>query len=228
MVAEHTTSKDTDPVTEDVGPGDSSNMVFSDAAGTYGRGRAMVMATGMHTEMSEIASLLRQTESEPTPLQEELNRTGKLLGIVVVIIALVMILTILLVEGIREFMAVLVVSVRRMATRNAIVRKLPAVETLGSATVIALDKTGTLTKNEMTVRTIVTANGQVVAMTGDGVDDASALKTANIGVVLASVLGLTASGNEVIIAPLLATQFLWINLVTDGARAGGGPRPGRS
>jgi Ca2+-transporting ATPase len=180
-------SKDTDPLTEDVGIGDRSNSVFSGTAATYGRGRAIVTATGMQTEMGKIAGLLRQTKSEETPLQQELDRTGKLLGIVVVIIAVVMIVTILVVEGIREFSAivdvlilgvalavaavpeglpavvtaVLALGVQRMAKRNAIVRKLPAVETLGSATVIASDKTGTLTKNEMTVRTVVTASGRV-------------------------------------------------------------------
>jgi Ca2+-transporting ATPase len=186
-------SKDTDPFPEEVGIGDRSNMVFSGTAATYGRGRALITATGMHTEMGKIAGLLHQTESDPTPLQQELDRTGKLLGVVVVIIAIVMVLTIIVVEGVREFSAivdvlilgvalavaavpeglpavvtaVLALGVQRMATRNAIVRKLPAVETLGSATVIASDKTGTLTKNEMTVRTVVTASGRV-DVTGTG------------------------------------------------------------
>src|SRR5262245_17156594 len=186
-------SKDTAPLADEVGLGDRCNTVFSGTAATYGRGRAVVTATGMHTEMGKIAGLLRQTESDPTPLQQELNRTGKLLGVVVVIIALVMIVTILVVEGIREFRvivdvlilgvalavaavpeglpaivtAVLALGVQRMAKRNAIVRKRPAVETLGSATVFASDKTGTLTKNEITVRTIVTASGRV-DVTGSG------------------------------------------------------------
>jgi P-type Ca2+ transporter type 2C len=186
-------SKDTHPLQEDVGIGDRSNTVFSGTAASYGRGRAVVTATAMQTEMGKIAGLLHQTVSDPTPLQQELDRTGKLLGIVVVIIAIVMIGTILVVEGIREFSAivdvlilgvalavaavpeglpaivtaVLALGVQRMAKRNAIVRKLPAVETLGSATVIASDKTGTLTKNEMTVRTVVTASGRV-DLTGTG------------------------------------------------------------
>ena len=180
-------SKDSDPLPEDVGIGDRVNSVFSGTAASYGRGRAVVTATGMQTEMGKIAGLLRQTKTAPTPLQQELDRIGTLLGIVVVIIAVVMIGTIIVVEGIREFSAlvdvlilgvalavaavpeglpavvtaVLALGVQRMAQRNAIVRKLPAVETLGSATVIASDKTGTLTKNEMTVRTIVTASGRV-------------------------------------------------------------------
>ncbi|WP_029214458.1 cation-translocating P-type ATPase [Kallotenue papyrolyticum] len=186
-------SKTTAPIPEQVGIGDRANMVFSGTSVTYGRGRAVVTATGMQTEMGKIASLLSQTESEPTPLQQELDRTGKLLGIVVIILAVIMSTTIIVVQGIRQFSAlvdvltlgvalavaavpeglpamvtvVLALGVQRMAKRNAIVCKLPAVETLGSATVIASDKTGTLTKNEMTVRTIVTASGRV-EVTGIG------------------------------------------------------------
>jgi len=178
--------KDVRPIEEEVGLGDRSNMVFSGTAATYGRGRAMVTATGMQTELGKVAGLLRRTEDEATPLQKELDRTGKLLGAIVLVIAAVIVATILLVEGVRDPAAifdvlilgvalavaavpeglpaivtvVLAIGVQRMARRNAIVRRLPAVETLGSATVIASDKTGTLTKNEMTVRTVVTASGR--------------------------------------------------------------------
>jgi Ca2+-transporting ATPase len=186
-------SKDTDPLQDEVAIGDRSNMVFSGTAVTYGRGRAVVTATGMHTEMGKIAGMLRQTVNEPTPLQKELDRTGKGLGLLVVAIAVVMVITIILVDGVRDFngivevlilavalavaavpeglpavvTTVLALGVQRMARRNAIVRKLPAVETLGSATVIASDKTGTLTRNEMTVRTVITASGRV-DVTGTG------------------------------------------------------------
>lgn len=141
----------------------------------------------MQTEMGQIAGMLKETRQESTPLQRELNRTGKILGLVVVAIAVVMITTIILVEDVRGFSAivdvlilgvalavaavpeglptvvtaVLSVGVQRMARRNAIVRHLAAVETLGSASVIASDKTGTLTRNEMTVRVVVTASGRV-------------------------------------------------------------------
>ena len=178
--------KDVQPIEEEVGLGDRSNMVFSGTAATYGRGRAVVTATGMQSELGKVAGLLRRTEDEATPLQKELDRTGKLLGAIVIVIATVIVATILLVEGITGpaamfdvlilgvalavaavpeglpaiVTAVLAIGVQRMARRNAIVRKLPAVETLGSATVIASDKTGTLTKNEMTVRTVVTASGR--------------------------------------------------------------------
>ena len=137
--------------------------------------------------------MLKEAPTETTPLQKELARTGKLLGIIVVVIAIVMIATIMLVEDVRGFSAifdvlilgvalavaavpeglpavvtaVLSLGVQRMARRNAIVRHLAAVETLGSANVIASDKTGTLTKNEMTVRAVVTASGRV-SLSGTG------------------------------------------------------------
>ena len=180
-------SKDTLPITAEVGLGDRHNMLFSGTAATYGRGNAVVVATGMQTQMGRIAGMLKEAPTETTPLQQELDRVGKLLGIIVVVIAVVMIATILLVEDVSSFSAifdvlilgvalavaavpeglpavvtaVLSLGVQRMAKRNAIVRHLAAVETLGSATVIASDKTGTLTKNEMTVRAVVTASGRV-------------------------------------------------------------------
>jgi Ca2+-transporting ATPase len=180
-------SKDIAPITEEVGLGDRHDMIFSGTAATYGRGRAVVVATGMQTQMGRIAGMLKEAPTEITPLQKELARVGKLLGIIVIVIAVVMIATILLVEDVRGFAAifdvlilgvalavaavpeglpavvtaVLALGVQRMAKRNAIVRHLAAVETLGSANVIASDKTGTLTKNEMTVRAVVTASGRV-------------------------------------------------------------------
>jgi Ca2+-transporting ATPase len=180
-------TKDPAVITEDLSLGDQDNMVFSGTAATYGHGKAIVSATGMQTEMGRIAGLLKDTVSEATPLQRELDRTGKMLGAVVIAIAIVMIVTIVLVEDVRGLAAmfdvlilgvalavaavpeglpavvtaVLSVGVQRMARRKAIIRRLAAVETLGSATVIASDKTGTLTKNEMTVRVVVTASGRV-------------------------------------------------------------------
>jgi P-type Ca2+ transporter type 2C len=179
-------SKDIELIAEEAGLGDRLNMVFSGTAATYGRGRAVVVATGMATEMGRIAGMLNETPQETTPLQKELDHTGKLLGMLVVIIAVGMIATIILTEHVSGFSgffevlilgvalavaavpeglpavvtAVLSMGVQRMAKRNAIVRRLAAVETLGSASVIASDKTGTLTKNEMTVRTVVTASGR--------------------------------------------------------------------
>ena len=180
-------SKEIEPLAAEAALGDRQNMVFSGTAATYGRGKGVVTATGMQTEMGRIAGMLKQVPPETTPLQKELARVGKLLGIVVIAIAVVMIGTILLVEDIQGLpalfevlilgvalavaavpeglpavvTAVLALGVQRMAKRNAIVRHLAAVETLGSASVIATDKTGTLTRNEMTVRAVVTASGQV-------------------------------------------------------------------
>jgi Ca2+-transporting ATPase len=180
-------TKHPDIIADDVPLGDRTNMVFSGTTATYGHGVAVVTATGMRTEMGRIAGLLKETDDEATPLQRELDRTGKMLGVVVVVIAIAMIATIILVENIRGLAAildvlilgvalavaavpeglpavvtaVLSIGVQRMARRNAIVRHLAAVETLGSASVIASDKTGTLTKNEMTVRVAVTASGRV-------------------------------------------------------------------
>ena len=180
-------AKDTSPLPTDTLLGDRHNMLFSGTAATYGRGRAIVTATGMQTQIGRIASMLEHAPAQSTPLQLELDKLGKRLGAVVVVIAVAMILTIILVEEIRGVAAlfdvlilgvalavaavpeglpavvtaVLALGVQRMARRNAIVRHLAAVETLGSASVIASDKTGTLTRNEMTVRALVTASGRV-------------------------------------------------------------------
>ena len=186
-------SKDPGVIAGDAALGDRSNMLFNGTSATFGRGTAVVTATGMRTEMGRIAGMLSAAPAVTTPLQRELDRTGKLLGVVVVVIAIVMIATIIFVENIRGISplldvlilgvalavaavpeglpaivtAVLSLGVQRMAKRNAIVRHLAAVETLGSASVIASDKTGTLTKNEMTVRAVVIASGRV-EFTGSG------------------------------------------------------------
>ncbi len=98
-------SKDIAPVAEDAGLGDRYNMIFSGTSATYGRGRAVVTATGMETEMGRIAGMLEAAPRETTPLQKELDRVGKLLGLIVVVIAVVMIVTIILVENVRGFSA---------------------------------------------------------------------------------------------------------------------------
>ena len=177
--------KSVEPLPADTPVGDRLNMLFSSTSAVGGNGRAVVTGTGMNTETGRIATMLEQTVDEDTPLQKELDRTGRLLGLVVLAIAVVMVGTIFLVsevttlsqvfavliigvalavaavpEGLPAIVtAVLSIGVQRMAARRAIVRKLAAVETLGSADVIASDKTGTLTRNEMTVRRIVTASG---------------------------------------------------------------------
>ena len=188
-------SKSSAPIDQEAGIGDQTNMVFSGTAAAAGRGRAIVTATGARTEIGRIAGSLQQTVEKETPLQRELDQVGKLLGIVVILIAIVMSATILLVDRIgtlSELVAILLLVVslavaavpegltaittivlslgmQRMARRNVIVRKLSAVETLGSTTVICSDKTGTLTRNEMTVRAVATASGRV-DFTGVGYD----------------------------------------------------------
>ena len=105
-------------------------MIFSGTAATYGRGKAVVMATGMQTEMGRIAGMLKEAPTETTPLQKELDRVGKLLGIVVVVIAVVMIATIILVEDVRGFSALFDVLILGVALAVAAVPEgLPAVVT---------------------------------------------------------------------------------------------------
>ncbi|HUF94322.1 MAG TPA: HAD-IC family P-type ATPase, partial [Candidatus Limnocylindria bacterium] len=185
--------KDTRAVSDEVGLGDRRNMIFSGTAATYGHGQAVVVGTAMQTEMGRIAGMLRDAPEETTPLQKELARVGRLLAVIVSVIAVVMIATIFLLGEVRGLSAifdvlilgvalavaavpeglpavvtaVLSLGVQRMARRKAIVRHLSAVETLGSASVIATDKTGTLTRNEMTVRAVVTASGRI-AIDGTG------------------------------------------------------------
>jgi Ca2+-transporting ATPase len=185
--------KDTSPLAAVVIHGERTNRVFSGSVATFGHGIAIVTATGMQTEMGRIAGMLRDAPVEPTPLQRELDRTGKRLGVTVVAIAIVMIATIVFAEDIHGTAALIDVVIlgvalavaavpeglpaivtavlsrgeQRMAKPDAIVRHLAAVETLGSASVIASDKTGTLTRNEMTVRAVVTASG-TARFTGSG------------------------------------------------------------
>ena len=160
---------------EKIGIGDRVNMLFSSSLITYGRGKAVVVETGMNTEVGKIADIINTAEEQGTPLQQKLNKLGKTLGIVALAICAVIFVVGLLYgkEPIHMFMTavslavaaipeglpavftiVLAIGVQRMVKRNAIVKKLPAVETLGSASVICSDKTGTLTQNKMTVEKV--------------------------------------------------------------------------
>ena len=178
---------------ETVPLGDRKDMVFKGTAVAQGVGRAVITATGMGTEMGAIAEMLAVTREAPSPLQKEIAGVSKLLGVTVIVIAVVVMVVTALVNGISslsEFVTVLLlgvslavaavpeglpailsivlaIGVQRMARRNAVVKQLHSVETLGSATVIASDKTGTLTKNEMTIQRIRTASGDV-ELTGVG------------------------------------------------------------
>jgi Ca2+-transporting ATPase len=171
---------------------DRTNMAFAGTNVTYGRGRAVVVAAGINTEFGKIAQLLQGVEQTRTPLQHNLDQVGRMLAIfalfvVVVIVALGLwrreetdqTLMELLLFGVALAVAVvpealpavvtvsLAIGVQRMAKRSALVRRLPAVETLGSTSVICSDKTGTLTKDEMTVQEIYAA-GQTIAVSGAG------------------------------------------------------------
>ena len=160
---------------EKVGIGDRTNMLFSSSLITYGRGKGIVVETGMNTEVGKIATIINDTEGTATPLQIKLNKLGKTLGIAALAICVVIFIigiaygkdiidmfmtaVSLAVAAIPEGLAavstiVLAIGVQRMVKKNAIVKKLPAVETLGSATVICSDKTGTLTQNKMTVQKV--------------------------------------------------------------------------
>ena len=173
--------------------GDRLDMVFKGTEVVQGTGRAVVTATGMATEMGHVAEMLDSTVEEPTPLEKEVGRIGRMLAIAVVIIAVVVVATILLMSNVRSvadltrvlllgvslavaavpeglpaiLSVVLALGVRRMAKHHAIVKKLSSVETLGSASVIASDKTGTLTRAEMTIERVMTASGQT-RVTGVG------------------------------------------------------------
>ncbi|HEY7346480.1 MAG TPA: cation-translocating P-type ATPase [Gaiella sp.] len=186
-------AKETGTLAAPAALGDRVNMVFDGTAVTRGRGRAVVTATGMSTEMGNIARLLGTTEEQRTPLQREVARIGRMLGIAVIAIAVVVVAAILVtadLDGASDLVDVLLVGVslavaavpeglpavlsvvlalgvQRMARRRAIVKRLSSVETLGSASVICSDKTGTLTKNEMTIQKIATASGEV-DVTGEG------------------------------------------------------------
>ncbi len=168
--------------------GDRKNMAYAGTAATYGRGRAIVVATGMNTEFGKIAQMLQTIETGKTPLQENLDKVGQALAraafvVVAVIVALGLFrgqpFIEMLIFGIALAVAVvpealpavvtisLAIGVQRMVKRHALMRRLPAVETLGSTSVICSDKTGTLTKDEMTARKILVA-GQTLEVSGAG------------------------------------------------------------
>ncbi|MBI0105712.1 cation-translocating P-type ATPase [Bifidobacterium sp. B14448H7] len=173
--------------------GDRTNMVFNGTAVTQGTGRMIVTSTGMDTQVGKIAGMLADTQEEPTPLQKEMARVSKLLGLAVCLIAVLVLAALALMEGFQTtqdlidsllmavslavaavpegltaiLTVVLALGVQRMAKHHAIVKKLSSVETLGSASVICSDKTGTLTRNEMTVERVVVPSGQV-RLTGTG------------------------------------------------------------
>ena len=180
--------KDMDEIQGDVALGDRKNMVFSGSFVTYGRGQFVVTSIGMETEMGKIATLLKTTEEKKTPLQVSLDQFGKKLSIgILILCALIFVVNLLrapeitkegvldsflfaialAVAAIPEALSSIVTIVQsfgtqKMARENAIIRKLQAVEGLGSVSVICSDKTGTLTQNKMTVKKIYTA-GRIIS-----------------------------------------------------------------
>ena len=175
--------------------GDRRNMMYAGTIAAYGRGRALVVATGMSTEFGQIARMVESVDAGRTPLQENLDRLGATLGkAALVVVAIVVAVGLgrglpvidMFMFGIALAVAVvpealpavvtisLAIGVRRMVKRHALVRRLPIVETLGSTSVICSDKTGTLTKNEMTVRQLC-VNGELFELSGTGYDPAGDL-----------------------------------------------------
>jgi len=164
------------------------NMIFSGTIVTSGKGKAIVTGTGMNSEIGKIAKLIEEAEEGLTPLQIKLNQLGKWLGIATILIAGVVFLggvlkggsyieffiiavslaVAAIPEGLPAVVTIgLAIGVQKMIKKNALIRKLPSVETLGSTTVICTDKTGTLTKNEMTVKKIY-SNNKIIDVTGSG------------------------------------------------------------
>jgi len=188
--------KDIKPLPDDVRVNDRKNMVFAGTTVTYGRGKAVVTSTGMNTEFGKITKEVTTVKTEKTPLEKRTDEIGKWLGIVALsicflvagisivreawggaislpfIITIVMFAIALAVAAVPEALAAIVtgalaIGMHQMAKRNALVRKMPAVETLGCTTVICSDKTGTLTKGEMTVRKMYLM-GRMIEVSGVG------------------------------------------------------------
>ena len=198
----------------EIGIGDRTNILFSSSLVTYGRGKGIVVETGMTTEVGKIAQMINDTEEQETPLQQKLNSLGKTLGIVALAIcaAIFVIGLIQKKEPISMFMTavslavaaipeglvavstiVLAIGVQKMVKKNAIVKKLPAVETLGSSTVICSDKTGTLTQNKMTVEKIF-INGKTEEL--NNIDSTDISKEMNILVYANMLCNDTKIGND--------------------------------
>lgn len=179
------------------GLGDRKNMAYMGTIVTRGKGLAVVADTGMLTEMGQIAGLIQKVTEEQTPLQKRLEQLGKWLVLFCILIVIVVVLTGILrgepvyqmiltgvslavaaiPEGLPAIVTIaLAVGVQKMIKRRAIVRKLPAVETLGCATVICSDKTGTLTQNEMTVRKILVSD-ELIEVSGEGYEPRGEFQT---------------------------------------------------
>ena len=193
---------------DQIPPADQKNMAFAGTAVTYGRGRALIVATGMATEFGKIAQMLEGVDTAKTPLQKNLDRIGKQLARAAIVVVFVIVAVGLfrgqpfvemLIFGVALAVAVvpealpavvtisLALGVKRMVRRNALVRRLPAVETLGSTSVICSDKTGTLTKDEMTVRRLYVA-GRMIEVSGTGYEPSGTFSQNGLNLALSDPL----------------------------------------
>ncbi|MFC1768547.1 calcium-translocating P-type ATPase, SERCA-type [Nanoarchaeota archaeon] len=185
----HPIPKQIKKLAEKLALADKSNMVFSSTIIVSGRAKAIITDTGMNSEIGKIATMIQEVKQELTPLQKKMDQLGKVLGIITLIVAFIVfgagllahkasMLEMLIVavslavaaipEGLPAVVTIsLAIGTKRMLHRNALIRRLPSVETLGSTTVICTDKTGTLTMNEMTVKKIF-ANNKIFEVSGAG------------------------------------------------------------
>ena len=221
--------------------GDRKNMVYAGTAITYGRGQALVVATAMQTEFGKIARMLQNVETGRTPLQQNLDKVGTMLArvsfvVVAIIVALGLFRGQALIEmvifGIALAVAVvpealpavvtisLAIGVQKMVKRNALIRRLPAVETLGSTSVICSDKTGTLTKDEMTVQRLYCA-GQLFSVSGTGYRPEG-----EISALGESPLAPTPGVRQMLIAAILASDTRLVNDPDGGWSIQGDPTEG--
>ena len=189
---------------------DQRNMTFAGTAVTYGRGRALIVATGMATEFGKIARMLQDVDTAKTPLQKNLDRIGKSLARAAFAVVFVIVIVGLfrgqpfvemLIFGVALAVAVvpealpavvtisLALGVKRMVRRNALIRRLPAVETLGSTSVICSDKTGTLTKDEMTVRRLYVP-GHMIEVSGTGYEPTGVFSMNGAGATMSTPLAM--------------------------------------
>lgn len=177
----HGVEKQTEPVEEDAVLGDRINLAFSGTTVSFGEARGMVVATGMETELGKISQMMAEVKPITTPLLQQIENFGKWLSVIILVassgffafgywlrdysvselfLAVIGLVVAAIPEGLPAIMTItLAIGVQRMARRNAIIRRLPSVETLGSVDVICSDKTGTLTRNEMTAKKVTTADG---------------------------------------------------------------------
>ena len=236
--------KNTEPLPEPAPLADRDNMVFAGSVVTSGRASGYVVATGTRTELGEIAESMRREPEPATPLQKRMERFAHIVGIAVVVSSLLagaigvalgealvdmfMVAVALAVAAVPEglpvvFTIALAAGVRRMARRNAIIRRLPAVETLGSTTVIGSDKTGTLTENRMTVEEVFTISGKYQPDGDTDPEEDPALRLALLAGVLSNEATIreTEDGEEAVGDPTEAA------LLMAAAKMGLDPEPTR-